>query len=82
MCIAMVFVVVAALVLSVRAILLASLAERELAELQAISCPICRRNLETLAAVCVIVKTIRKLKARFDRTKAKPTSRKHVSAVR
>jgi ribosomal protein L44E len=51
-------------VLGLRAFFLPKLAERELQELRAITCPICRRNLQTIAALRSLWRVVRRCASR------------------
>jgi hypothetical protein len=58
---ALLVAMVAILLLVLRAICVRNLSASELAQLKAISCPICRKNLQTIMALYVLVRSIHKL---------------------
>jgi hypothetical protein len=55
---------VAALLLTLRTIGVWNLPEDELAKLEAIRCPICRRNVQTIMAVCSLIRGFQRLMGR------------------
>lgn len=60
----MVTVGAAVLLLALRAVGIGMLSEEQLAELESVSCPICRRNLQTIMAVYSLIVGLEKLKVR------------------
>ncbi|HWT03303.1 MAG TPA: hypothetical protein VN256_23825 [Pyrinomonadaceae bacterium] len=57
----------ATLLLTLKAIGVRNLSEDELAELNAVECPVCRKNLETIKAACGLWRGLRKVQRRAAR---------------